>query len=76
MYYILKGHKPVLESNLYTWGMWFQDADRRVTSTDVGGAQISTVFLGIDHQFGVGIPILFETLVFGGGDSIDGKMER
>jgi len=27
---------------------------------------ISTVFLGIDHNFGSGAPILFETMVFGG----------
>ncbi len=27
---------------------------------------ISTVFLGLDHSFGEGPPLLFETLVFGG----------
>ncbi len=27
---------------------------------------ISTVFLGLDHRFGEGPPLLFETMVFGG----------
>ncbi len=35
---------------------------------------ISTVFLGLDHQFGNGSPLLFETMVFGGKH--DEEMER
>ena len=27
---------------------------------------VSTVFLGLDHSFGGGTPILFETMIFGG----------
>lgn len=27
---------------------------------------ISTIFLGIDHWYGGGAPVLFETMVFGG----------
>lgn len=30
------------------------------------GVDISTVFLGFDHGFGQGLPILFETMIFGG----------
>lgn len=33
--------------------------------------QISTVFLGLDHSFGGDIPILFETMVFGGNYDMD-----
>jgi hypothetical protein len=32
----------------------------------VGEANVSTVFLGLDHNFGGGQPVLFETMVFGG----------
>lgn len=32
----------------------------------LGDSRISTVFLGIDHNFGEGEPILFETLIEGG----------
>lgn len=28
--------------------------------------EVSTVFLTIDHQFGEGPPLLFETMIFGG----------
>jgi hypothetical protein len=27
---------------------------------------VSTVFLGLNHAFGYGVPILFETMIFGG----------
>lgn len=36
--------------------------------------RISTVFLGLDHQYGSGPPILWETMVFGG--VLDGFQER
>jgi hypothetical protein len=35
---------------------------------------VSTVFLGIDHNFGNGPPLLFETMVFGG--EYDGYCKR
>lgn len=35
---------------------------------------ISTVFLGLDHSFGSGPPLLFETMVFGG--PLDQEMDR
>lgn len=37
----------------------------RVERTTVGEWEISTVFLGIDHGFGVGKPVLWETMIFG-----------
>ncbi|MDX1247536.1 hypothetical protein GHK05_20720 [Sinorhizobium meliloti] len=38
--------------------------------TETENWQVSTVFLGLDHQFGRGPPLLFETMAFrkGGGD--------
>ncbi len=30
----------------------------------VGDKRVSTVFLGLDHQYGDGPPLLFETMVF------------
>jgi hypothetical protein len=56
------------------WGRFFQSADRRVASDEVGSARISTVFLGLDHSFGDGPPLLFETMVFEG--ELDGECER
>jgi hypothetical protein len=41
----------------------------------VGDAHVSTVFLGIDHNFtGEGPPVLYETTVFGGPE--DDYQER
>jgi len=48
--------------------------ERRVDSTKIGSILVSTVFLGLDHQFGDGPPLLFETMVFGG--VYDQKMNR
>jgi hypothetical protein len=37
-----------------------------VAKTTVGDADVSTVWLGLDHRFGAGPPLIFETMVFGG----------
>lgn len=72
--YILDGHTPKPVDDIREWGIWFETADRRVAKTDVNGDEVSTVFLGLDHNWGDGAPILFETLVFGG--PLDGEMDR
>jgi hypothetical protein len=61
MKYILnKNGKPKVEPNLLKWGKWFEKAgETRCIGLDRG---VSTVFLGIDHQFGDGPPLLWETL--------------
>jgi hypothetical protein len=42
------------------------ESQRRVRYTKVGNVAVSTVFLGIDHNFRrEGPPVLFETMVFG-----------
>lgn len=65
MLFILKGKTPVKEPNVMKWAEWFQEADRIVARTKLdNGATVSTVFLGINHAFMGGPPILFETMVF------------
>jgi hypothetical protein len=41
-------------------------AEDFVTLADDKVARVSTVFLCVDHQWGDGDPVLFETMVFGG----------
>jgi hypothetical protein len=41
----------------------------------IGEIQVSTIFLGFDHARQEGPPILFETMIFGGGD-LDGYQTR
>lgn len=42
------------------------EEDRHIGDDTINGARISTVFLGLDHNWGDGPPVLFETMVFGG----------
>jgi hypothetical protein len=49
-----------------TWGRWFQTADRHVGSDWFFEIHISTVFLGLNHNFIFNGPDQwFETMVFG-----------
>jgi len=74
-YYILEGKKVVGVDDVLVWGKMFNSReDRIVKKTKIGDVEVSTVFLGIDHSFGVGKPLLFETMIFGGGN--DGYQER
>lgn len=45
---------------------WFENANRHVAKTKIDDITISTVFLGLNHGFGKGPPLLFETMIFGG----------
>ena len=73
--YILVGKTPVPEHNLLKWGRWLEKADRQVAFSIVGPVRISTVFLGLNHNFfRLEPPILFETLAFGG--PFDGYQNR
>lgn len=63
-HFILQDKKPV-PVDLMTWAKWLEDrGNRDVAKTDVGNLWVSTVFLGLDHSFGEGPPILFETWSF------------
>lgn len=62
--YVLDGKVPVREPNLMVWGVWMEVVDRHVGWTRLeDGRVVSTVFLGLDHAFGCGPPVLFETMV-------------
>lgn len=62
--YVLEGRTPV-PVDVTTWAKWFETADRHVAIEETDGYYVSTVFLGLNHQFGDGPPLLFETMVFG-----------
>ena len=63
-YILNEKNEPVPEPDMQKWGAFFNDPRRIIARTDVGPARISTVFLGIDHAFGGGTPVLFETMIF------------
>ena len=65
-HYILTKDKKIKQVSLMTWAKWFEGEDRIVKREVVGKFTISTVFLGIDHNFSdKGKKLLFETMVFG-----------
>lgn len=66
--YILEDGVPVKCDDVGAWGKWLEgnrDA-KRVAVDIIGETKISTVFLGLDHQWGEGPPLLYETMIFGG----------
>lgn len=66
--YILdENGNPVPCKNIVEWGKWFSRANRIVQQVRLpSGIFVSTVFLGLDHNYGEGKPLLWETMIFGG----------
>lgn len=46
-----------------------QDNYKRVAQVQIGDYWVSTVWLGLDHSFGDGPPLIFETMVFDRSDN-------
>lgn len=74
--YILDGNAQPVECDPIRAAEWKQDhfSECIVGRTVVGNVEVSTVFLGMDHSYGDGPPVLWETLVRGG--SGDGDITR
>lgn len=71
------GKTPVVCEDMHEWGRWMQDAKaRKVALTVIPGGRISTIFLGLDHQYGDGPPLLWETMYFEGDSFKDLACER
>jgi len=66
--YILNANGvPVREPDLIRWAQWIETGKRIVKQETIGDSFVSTVFLGLDHNFNdFGPPILWETRVFSG----------
>jgi hypothetical protein len=81
-HYRLEGHEVVAmnvdtHEGLIAWAQTFEKADRVVMQTRlIDGSRISTVFLGLDHQWGDGPPHLFETCLFSGEKYFNSILKR
>jgi hypothetical protein len=68
--YILdENGEPVEVDDLMVWAKWLENSGdvRRIARDTIGDVDVSTVFLGLDHNWGMsGPPLLFETMIFGG----------
>jgi hypothetical protein len=81
-YYILGGkdeHEPI-PVDFLSWGQWFGEAGaaRVVAQEQIGRYFVSTIFLGLNHNFASMLrqggdcrPYLFETMIFLDGESGD-----
>ena len=74
-------HRPV-KVPLLEWAKWYEanaEGARRVASTETELFLISTVFLGLNHNWGKGPALVFETMVFereGHGHPVVGSKVR
>jgi len=68
LYYILDAEGEPKPAELLEWAKWFEDAaNRQLARTEVKpDVTVSTIFLGLDHNFCSGKPVLWETVIFGG----------
>lgn len=70
-YYVLgPGNIPIPATDIAAWGelMLGKEKHRRKVAVDkVGELEVSTAFIGMDHNFADdGPPLVFETMVFDG----------
>jgi hypothetical protein len=69
--------RKVIEEEEVDVSRWQSHQERRIALDQWGDIRVSTVFLCIDHRFGLnGPPILFETMVFWPGHELDESQER
>ena len=68
------GETPIKCEDLIQWAKYFATSNRQVAENYIGEVRVSTVFLGLDHAWWGGPPMLLETMVFGGQH--DGHQER
>jgi hypothetical protein len=81
-YYVLNAAgEPEQTDDVTTWGLWFENVRNRIVAQDrderpgAPDVMVSTVFLGLDHNFGGGgPPVLWETMILGG--PLDGYQRR
>jgi hypothetical protein len=70
-FYILEDRIPV-PVPMEDWAERYENRRLwRVAETIEHDVRVSTVFLGMDHRFGDGPPLLFETMTFKAGDERD-----
>lgn len=67
--YTLNAEGEPVPCSLETWAQQFERLDMRRVGDDepVPGVRVSTVFIGLDYSFNGGPPLVFETMILGGG---------
>jgi hypothetical protein len=67
-WYILDENNKPVESKINEYVDWEEanPTKKAVKQENVGDIRISTVFLGLDHAWNSDVPVLWETMIFGG----------
>lgn len=75
-WYVLDDNNNAVKApDMLTGARFMENTERRrVGATEKNGVRVSTVFLGLDHSWVPGQPLLFETMIFGGDH--DGHQTR
>ena len=71
MMYVLDGHEAIafdhdIEACVILHGVMWDDRAQIVAQDRIGDLFVSTVFLGVNHAFLPGPPMIFETMIFEG----------
>lgn len=79
--FILDENNNAIPANLMEWGEFFNNTKRRIVNCEkINGMLISTIFVGIDHNFYWDDeeykPHIFETMVFKEGSYLENYCER
>jgi len=67
-WYILNNNNKPIPASITEAADWLEEgSDRRTVKRDeIGDILVSTVFLGLDHAWDSNVPVLWETMIFGG----------
>ena len=66
-WYILNNENIPVESNITEYVEWSKDLKKIIVKQeDINDVTVSTVFLGLDHSYNENVPVLWETMIFGG----------
>ena len=71
MWYILKYKKPI-KATIEEYSKWIsKNPKQKVVKQElINDSKVSTVFLGLDHSWENNVPILWETMIFGGKEDM------
>jgi hypothetical protein len=65
-HFLLDENNNLVSCTILEWASFFSANPKRriVEQTDLDHVYVSTVFLGLDHRWGEGPPLVFETMTF------------
>lgn len=76
MFFVLDDNHNPVPATVKQWGEFRENKGKRVDLTQLPNCWVSTTFLGMDHGYGEGPPVLFETMAFKGDYDTDGCSEE